>query len=112
MTWLMFLLLTAATAEAQTYVKPYSLSVAAAEKVDQKIIGPVETGSRFGMGNTVSVSLSYRTTQDKVRVGIIYSHTIQNGANTVSAEVRYNVLQWVGARVRMTHAEIWSGRYD
>jgi hypothetical protein len=102
MKWILLLPLAAASAGAQTpatafiqsYVKPYSISVAISEKCDRKVIGPMVTKSPYEIGNALSVGLNYRTPHDRIKLGLAYSHTIQNGTNTVTAEIRYNVLQW------------------
>jgi hypothetical protein len=89
------LLLSVATSlGAQTYVKPYSLSLGMSEKFDRKLVGPAPKSSDYSFNNAASISLNYRTPQDKIRMGLSFSRTLQTGTNTVSAEVRYNVLQW------------------
>ena len=94
MKWILLLPLAAASASAQTYVKPYSLSVAMTEKLEHKIIGPMSIRSTYDFNDAVSVGLNYRTPKDRIKMGVSYSHTIQNGNDTVSAEIRYNILQW------------------
>jgi hypothetical protein len=94
MKWILLFSLGAASAGAQTYVKPYSLSVGVSQKFEHKIVGPTLTKSPYEFDNAVSVGINYRTPKDRIRIGLSYSHTIQNGTNAVSAEVRYNILQW------------------
>ena len=94
MKWIMLLQLAAASAGAQTYVQPYSLSIAMTQKFEQKVLGPMVTKSPYEFDDAVMVGINYRTPRDKFRLGLSYSHTIQNGTNTVSAEIRYNLVQW------------------
>jgi len=94
MKWTLLLFFAAASASAQTYVKPYSLSLGLSEKFDQKIIGPTVAGSPYSFSNALLAGVNYRTPQDKIRLTLSYSRTLQTSTNTVSAEIRYNILQW------------------
>ncbi len=94
MKWILLLPFAAASAGAQTYVKPYSLSVAMSEKFEHKIIGPTSKKSPYEFDDAVSVGLNYRTPSDRIKLGLSYSHTIQNGNDAVSAEIRCNIFQW------------------
>jgi hypothetical protein len=91
-------------AGSQTYVKPYSLSIGMSQKFEHKIVGPTITKSPYEFDDAVSVGVNYRTPQDRIKLGFSYSHTIQNGTNTVSAEIRYNVLQWGKRAVNRGHS--------
>ena len=92
--WILLLPFAAASAGAQTSVQPYSLSVAVIQKCEHKIIGPTVTKSPYEFDNGVSIGINYRTPRDRFKLGLSYIHTIQNGNDTVSAEIRYNVVQW------------------
>jgi hypothetical protein len=100
MRWILVLPLAAVSAGAQTYVKPYSLSVGVSQKFEHRIIGPMVTKSPYEFDDAVSVGLNYRTPRDRIKLGLAYSHTIQNGTNAVSAEIRYNVFQWGKRQVK------------
>jgi hypothetical protein len=94
MKWTLFFLLAVASASAQTYLKPYSLSLGLTEKFDQKTMGPTATTSPYSFANALMLGLNYRTPQDRIKLGLSFSHTIQTGTNSVALEIRYNLLQW------------------
>ena len=94
MKWILLLPLAAASAGAQTYVKPFSVSAAMTEKLEHKIIGPTIKKSPYELQDSVSIGFNYRTPSDRIKLGLAYSHTIQNGTDSISAEARYNLLQW------------------
>jgi hypothetical protein len=94
MKWTLLFLLAGASAGAQTYVKPYSLSLGLSEKFDRKIVGPMVATSPYSWNNAASIGINYRTRQDRIRLGLTYSRTLQTGTNTLAAEIHYNILQW------------------
>jgi hypothetical protein len=106
MKWTLLFLLASASASAQTYVKPYSLSRGLSEKFDQKVIGPMVASSPYSWNNAASIGINYRTRQDRIRIGLTYSRTFQTGTNTVSAEIHYNILQWGRRRARSHEAPV------
>ena len=94
MNWILLIAFATSFAGAQTMVKPFSLSVAMTEKFEHKIIGPTVRKSPYDMQNAVAIGFNYRTPNDRIKLGLAYSHTMQSGTDAVSAEIRYNVLQW------------------